>query len=209
MNLDILPLAITMMAGPQIMSAIIFLTASKPVKLSASFIAGVADRHHRGRRHRPRSRLSPRQQHLAGRLLRRGIDRPHNPVRARRLAGRSGGEELRGPRDGEPPSWLGTLQSADSRKALTTGLLVILLMPSDLIIMLTVGVNLVQNNGGLIAALPFIAATVLVAALPLLLYLLFYRRAQRVMPKVRDWMNANSWLVNIIVCGVFILLILS
>jgi hypothetical protein len=28
------------------------------------------------------------------------------------------------------------------------------------------------------------------------------------MPKVRDWMNSNSWLVNIIVCGVFIALIL-
>jgi hypothetical protein len=83
----------------------------------------------------------------------------------------------------------------------------ILAMPSDIIIMLTVGVNLVQHNGGLIAALPFIAATVLVAALPLLLYLLYYRRAQRLMPKVRDWMNANSWLVNIIVCGVFIVLI--
>ena len=27
------------------------------------------------------------------------------------------------------------------------------------------------------------------------------------MPKVRDWMNSNSWLVNIIVCGVFIALI--
>jgi threonine/homoserine/homoserine lactone efflux protein len=109
----------------------------------------------------------------------------------------------------EPPSWLGTLQSADSKKALTTGLLVILLMPSDIIIMLTVGVNLVQNKAGLIAALPFIAATVLVAALPLLLYLLFYRRAQRVMPKVRDWINTNSWLVNIIVCIIFILLIVS
>ena len=42
MNLEILPLAITMMAGPQIMSAIIFLTAPKPLKLSASFVAGVA-----------------------------------------------------------------------------------------------------------------------------------------------------------------------
>jgi hypothetical protein len=42
MNEAILPLAITMMAGPQIMSAIIFVTASKPVKVSASFIAGVA-----------------------------------------------------------------------------------------------------------------------------------------------------------------------
>ena len=48
----------------------------------------------------------------------------------------------------------------------------------------------------------------LIAALPLLLYLLFQRRAKRIMPRVRDWMNSNSWLVNIIVCGVFILLIL-
>jgi small neutral amino acid transporter SnatA (MarC family) len=42
MELQILPLAITMMAGPQIMSAIIFVTAPKPLKVSASFIAGVA-----------------------------------------------------------------------------------------------------------------------------------------------------------------------
>jgi hypothetical protein len=29
------------------------------------------------------------------------------------------------------------------------------------------------------------------------------------MPKVREWMNANSWLVNIIVYVVFIVLILG
>jgi hypothetical protein len=58
------------------------------------------------------------------------------------------------------------------------------------------------------AALPFIGATVLIAAFPLLLYLLFQRRAKRLMPKLRDWMNSTSWMVNIIVCGVFILLIL-
>jgi threonine/homoserine/homoserine lactone efflux protein len=108
----------------------------------------------------------------------------------------------------EPPKWLGSLQRADSKKALITGLLVILLMPSDIIIMLTVAVNLVQSGGGFLAALPFIGATILVAALPILLFLLFHRRAQQFMPKVRDWMNANSWLVNIIVCGVFIALII-
>jgi hypothetical protein len=42
MSLEILPLAITMMAGPQIMSAIIFLTTPKPVKVSSSFVAAVA-----------------------------------------------------------------------------------------------------------------------------------------------------------------------
>ena len=41
MSLAVIPLAITMNAGPQIMSAIIFVTASKPLKLSAYFLAGV------------------------------------------------------------------------------------------------------------------------------------------------------------------------
>jgi hypothetical protein len=69
-------------------------------------------------------------------------------------------------------------------------------MPSDVIVLLTVGVNLVHNDAGPLAALP------------LLLYLLFYRRAQSLAPKVRYWMNANSWLVNVIACGVFIVLII-
>ena len=42
MSLSVIPLAITMMAGPQIMSAIIFVTTSKPVKLSAYVLAPVA-----------------------------------------------------------------------------------------------------------------------------------------------------------------------
>jgi small neutral amino acid transporter SnatA (MarC family) len=41
MSLAVIPLAITMNAGPQIMSAIIFVTANKPLKLSAYFLTGV------------------------------------------------------------------------------------------------------------------------------------------------------------------------
>jgi hypothetical protein len=108
----------------------------------------------------------------------------------------------------EPPSWLGTLQNAKPRTAFTTGLLLLSVFPSDFVILVTVGVNLAQNDASLLAALPFVAATVLIAALPVLSYLLFRRRAQRMMPKVRDWMNTNSWLVNIIVYVVFIYLIL-
>ena len=89
-----------------------------------------------------------------------------------------------------------------------TGLLLIWVMPSDLVIMLTVGVNLAHNGASPFAALSFVVATALVAALPMLAYLLFHRRAQRLTLKVRDWMNANSWLVNIIVYVVFIVLIL-
>jgi hypothetical protein len=207
MSLEILPLAITMMAGPQIMSAIIFLTTPKPVKVSASFVAAVA------------------------------IATTVGVIIARALGALLGNiVPLGGPSDPgsighiiqyllvgllvffavknyvnretiEPPRWLGTLQSADWKTAVKTGLLLILLFPSDLIILLTVGVNLEHNDLGLVGALPFIAATTLIAALPLLLYLLFHSRAQRLMPQVRDWMNTHSWLVNIIVCVIFVALI--
>jgi Sap, sulfolipid-1-addressing protein len=101
----------------------------------------------------------------------------------------------------EPPKWLGALQAADAKKALTTGLMVILLMPSDIIIMLTVATNLEQTGSSFAEALPFIGLTVLVAVLPLLAFLLFHRRAQRAMPKVRDWMRDWAWAVNVIVCA--------
>jgi threonine/homoserine/homoserine lactone efflux protein len=203
-NLQILPLAITMMAGPQIMSAIIFVTTSKPVKLSASFLVAVAiaatvgvaiflaignnislgDPNDNG------STGNIIQYLLVGLLVLLAIK---NYVRRETI---------------KPPRWLGTLQNAEPSTAFKTGLLLISLMPSDLIIMMTVGTNLAQNSASLLAALPFLAATVLVAALPVLFYLLFRSRARQFMPKVRDWMNTHSWLVNIIVCGVFIALIL-
>src|SRR5215212_4742061 len=204
MNLQILPLAITMMAGPQIMSAIIFFTSPKALRVSLPFLAGLAiattvcviitttlnalislgDSSDSG------STGHVIQYVLVGLLVALAV------------------KNYLGRETAEPPGWLGALQSADARRAFITGLLVILLMPSDIIIMLTVGVNLVQNNVGLLSALPFIAATLLVAALPLLFFVLFHRRAQQFMPKVRDWMNTHSWLVNIIVCAVFIALIL-
>jgi len=41
MDTAILPLAITMVAGPQILSAIIFVTGDEPVKVSLAYVAGV------------------------------------------------------------------------------------------------------------------------------------------------------------------------
>jgi hypothetical protein len=208
MNLAVIPLAITMNAGPQIMSAIIFVTANKPLKLSAYFITGVViavsagvtitytlatvlgnsvslgDPSHSG------SLGNIIQYVLVGLLVFLSI------------------KSYVGRETSEPPRWLGALQNAGPRTAFTTGLLLLSVFPSDLVILVTVGINLAQQNASLVGAVPFVAATILIAALPVLSYLLFRRRAQQVMPKVRDWMNTNSWLVNIIVYVVFILLIL-
>lgn len=42
MHLQILPLAITMMAGPQILTAILRVTGPNPIKPSAAYVSGVA-----------------------------------------------------------------------------------------------------------------------------------------------------------------------
>jgi len=203
MNQAILPLAITMMAGPQIMSAIIFVTTSKPVKLSAYFLAGVAiaatvglaiffalaTNFSLGDSNDSGSTGNILQYVFVGLLVLLSIK---NYVRRETI---------------EPPKWLGTLQSAEPGTAFKTGLLLISLMPSDLLIMMTVATNLAQNNSSFVSGLPFLAATILVAALPVLFYLLFRRRAKELMPKVSAWMNNNAWAVNIIVYAVFIVII--
>ena len=208
MNLAVLPLAITMNAGPQIMSAIIFVTANKPLKLSAYFLAGVViavtvgvtitytlasvlgNSVSLGDSSDSGSLGNIIQYLLVGLLIFLSI------------------KSYVGRETSEPPRWLGALQNAGPRTAFTTGLLLLSVFPSDFVILVTVGINVAQQNASLVGAVPFIAATIFIAALPVLSYLLFRRRAQQVMPKVRDWMNTNSWLVNIIVYVVFIVLIL-
>ncbi|MER6992243.1 GAP family protein [Saccharopolyspora hirsuta] len=205
MNLQVLPLAVTMMAGPQIMSAIVLVTAERPVRVSAAFLVGVIvattvgvsiaggvaallggavaiD----GESHEASTLGKVIQIVLIGLLVLAAV------------------KSYLGRKTAEPPRWLGALLSATPATALKTGLLVILAMPSDILVMLTVGMNLQHNKSGLSGAIPFIAATALIAALPLLLYLVLRKRAITAMPKVRDWMNTRSWLVNIIVCGIFI-----
>ena len=209
MNLAVLPLAITMNAGPQIMSAIIFVTAQKPLKVSSYFLAGVVIA----------VTVGVTTTYTLATVLGNGVslgDSSNNGSLGHIIQYVLVGllvflsiKNYVGRETIEPPRWLGALQNATPRTAFTTGLLLLSVFPSDLVILVTVGVNLAQNNASLLGAVPFIVATILIAALPVLSYLLFHRRAERAMPKVRDWMNTHSWLVNIIVYVVFILLILA
>jgi hypothetical protein len=206
-NTNILPLAITMMAGPQIMSAIVFVTSERAVKKSTAFVLGVllattiGVAALRGLLSLLGDNLSlgdPSGGGSAGHIIQYALVALLIAASIKNYARR---ETV------EPPKWLGRLQEADTSQAFRTGLLVILFMPSDLIVMTTVATNLEHGGDSLGAAVPFILLTALIAALPLLGYLIFHRRAVGAMPRLRDWMNDNSWLVNIIVCAIFIVLI--
>ena len=209
MSLAVIPLAITMNAGPQIMSALIFVTANKPLKLSAYFLAGVVIAVTVG------VTVTYTLASVLGNSVSLGDPSDSGSIGniiQYLLVGLLVFLSIRSyvrRETSEPPRWLGALQNAKPTTAFTTGLLLLSVFPSDLVILVTVGVNLAQNDASLLGAVPFIAATIFIAALPALAYLLFRHRAKRAMPKVRDWMNTNSWLVNIIVYVIFIIFILA
>ncbi|MEU1628555.1 GAP family protein [Streptomyces sp. NPDC020096] len=207
-DLTVLPLAVTMMVGPQIVTAVILLTTPRPVRVSLAFVAGVVIAVAAG------TAAARGLAALLSQVVRLGdhADRGSagNVIQyilvalLLFLALRS----YRGRASVEPPKWLGTLLTAGPGRAFKTGLLLILLMPSDIVIMLTVGANLASRHAGFGSAVPFLAATALIAALPLLIYLLFRPLAAKAMPKVRDSLTAHSWLVNVVCCLIFVVLIL-
>lgn len=206
---QLLPLAITMMAGPQILSAIIFVTGEGPVKVSLGYVAAVA----------VAASLATLVWFLIAGLVGGSLnlnDSSGQTTAAKVIQVALVGllilgsvKAYLGRETAEPPKWLGKLQGASPARAFEIGLLLIFLMPSDFVITMTTGLNLKANGEPWLHVLPFVALTTLIAALPLLFYLLFRERATVMMPKLRDWMNANSWLVNIIVYGIFIVLIVA
>lgn len=203
MDIPIVPFAITMMAGPQIVTAIILVTVPRAVPASLAFLAGVAIA----------ASVGVAITFSIAELLNLG-DPDDNTSTGHIIQYVLVGllvlfalRNWRRRKTIEPPKWLGTLMNADPKRAFRIALLLIFCMPSDIVVMCTVGVHLSQYGHQLSDALLFLLATVLVAAAPLLAYLLFRQRAEVAMPKVRDWMNSHSWLVNIAVAFIFILLI--
>jgi threonine/homoserine/homoserine lactone efflux protein len=95
-----------------------------------------------------------------------------------------------------PPKWMGRLQDANPRFAVTIGLLLYLLMPTDLIAMATVGAYVARQGEPWWHTLGFVVLTILIAGLPFIALLAMGRRAESVLPRIRQWMNANSWMVN-------------
>lgn len=209
MDLAILPLAVTMMAGPQIMSALMLTTSKRPVTNSLAFVIAVL----------LTASVGVFLYSLVGTAL-------HQLIALRDQSGPTTAAKItqlvlvgilvllafkafRGRKTAKQPKWMESLINARPKKAFKIGVLLIFLMPTDIVVMLTVGVNLTSNHLHFSAALPFLLVTALIAALPLLVYLLFYRKARTLMPKARDWMLYHSWLINIFVYALFIYLILK
>lgn len=201
---ETLPLAFVMIAGPQIISSFFFATSDRWGTESAAYILGAA--------------ISMTAVVTVAYLVGKGVS-----------GGGSGGGS-RSPgidyaivallvfamayvfhtrKRTEPPKWMGKLQTATPRFAFTLGVLLLGVFPSDLVTSITVGLHLANHGDPWWHALPFVFLALLLLALPALGVLMLGNRAQTLLPKIRDWMDVNSWIVSEIVLVFFIVIVLA
>jgi len=199
-QLQILPLTVIMVLGTQFLVAIFLVTSYEPVKNSGAMLVGVfvatslslliwfglyeALSINPG----SSSDSSPSTADwvVSGLLVLAGI----HTFLTRHTAG--------------VPKWMSGLQKADPKSAFTLAFLLFLLMPPDIVAVIAAVHWLHVHNDGVLHAWPLVAACTLAMALPILGYLLFGRRAREAMPKIRDWMTTNAWVVNIAVIAFYL-----
>jgi hypothetical protein len=199
----VLPMAFVMVAGPQIISSFFFATSPSWKKISAAYVLGAA--------------LSMPLVVAVGYLLTSGSG--------------EGGEASSSlstadlvvlallvlaivhtylkRNESEPPKWMGKLQQATPKTSFVLGFLLLGFFPSDLITSFSVGSFLSHHGDPYLNALPFVLLALLFLAAPSLMVIALGERAQTLLPKVRDWMDQNSWIVSEVVLVFFIAIILS
>ena len=196
----VLPLAVVMVAGPQLLSAIFLATSEQWRRNSAAYVTGAA--------------LSISLVVTAAYFLATGT----------RSAGASNTtlswvvvallvvaaiNVYRNRETSEPPAWMGKLTGANPRFSFRLGFMLLGFFPTDIVTSVAVGTSLSSEGAPLFDAVGFLLVTLLLLSLPSLAVLALGERAERFLPKVRDWMDDNAWVVNEFVIGIFIFLTLT
>ena len=199
--LTVLPLAFVMIAGPQIISAVFLATSVDWARNSLAYLAGAALSITltvtaaylvvRGAKDSAGSSSKGSEgQTIDAVLLALLVFAAVNVYRKRKVA--------------EPPKWMGRLQEATAGFSFKLGFLLLGVFPTDIVTSLTVGTKLARAGEPWWYALGFVAVTLLLLAIPPVLVLLMGKRGKLLLPKVRDWMNANSWVISELVILLFV-----
>jgi threonine/homoserine/homoserine lactone efflux protein len=204
--LTVLPLAFVMIAGPQIITAILLATGHDARRNSLAFLAGAA--------------LAITAGTMIAYWITSQLERAASPsgqgtvktvidwlvlmlflfLMVRTYLRR---------KETRTPKWMGRLQTADVGSSFRLGLLLFLVMPTDVITMFTVGASLTRHGQPWWHSLPFVGVTLLLVSLPLIDLQLLGKRAEDLLPKVRDWMTNNSWVISEVVIVFFLALTIS
>ena len=204
--LPVLPLIVVMVAGPQIVSSIFLATSRHWARNSAAFIGGAA----------VAISLVTTFAYVITRLagaaaggthhssVRNGID-----IAVVVLLVILAAAVLRRRGRTDPPSWMGKLQNASAPLSFTLGFLLLGVFPSDILTSIAVGTHVAGRGGPWWHTSVFVFCTLVLLAIPALLTAAAGQRAAEILPKVRDWMNQNSWVVSEVVIVFFLVLTIA
>jgi Sap, sulfolipid-1-addressing protein len=204
--LEILPLTVVMIAGPQIISAVFFATSERWAPNSVAYLIGgaisvtafvtIAYFIAKGANDATgKSSQSSTNDGIQIVILGLLVAAAAYTFAKRKVS--------------EPPKWMGRLQTATPRFAFVLGLLLLGVFPTDIASSVSAGGHLARNGAPWVDSLAFVGLTVLLLATPSLLVLLLGHRAKELLPRLRDWMNANSWVINEAVLAFFFVLTLN
>jgi threonine/homoserine/homoserine lactone efflux protein len=193
----IIPLAFVMIAGPQVLSAIFLATSENWRRNSAAFVAGAA--------------ISITAIVTLGFVLstgasHQGASRNTLDIIVIVLLLVAGAHTFLTRKTAKPPKWMGELETASPRRSFRLGFLLLGVFPTDILTSIAVGGSVASHGDGWWEVLPFVLLTLLFLALPSLLLVVLGNRAEGFLPKVRDWMNDNSWVISEAVVALFVVI---
>ena len=201
-GLSIIPLAITVILGPQITVSILLLTEQKPVQKSIVYILGItfgiicltfltytiiSNYHFNAPNPAYQRDIKVASTILLVYLMLK------NFLQRKKLT--------------QKPKWMQSLQHASLKSIFLMGLGLVLFMPADIGVAVSVGAILVAKSETLIQAIPLFCAVTFFISIPLGIYLLLGQRGPKLMEKVNHWINNNGWVINQIVYTMFVYLI--
>jgi Sap, sulfolipid-1-addressing protein len=202
---EVLPLAIVMIAGPQILSPIFLATSEQWRANSTAYVVGAA--------------LSISLVVVIAYLLGNRFSGTGGLLGASAkqllylvvlvLLLYAAVETYRKRNVSEPPAWMGKLTNASPQFSLKLGFFLLGVFPTDIVTSISVGTYLAANGDPVTDAAGFILLTLFILAVPSLSVFLLGERAETALPKIRDWMTNNSWLISEAVILLFVVLTLQ
>ncbi|SFR92774.1 Sap, sulfolipid-1-addressing protein [Halomicrobium zhouii] len=202
---EVLPLAIVMIAGPQILSSIFLATSERWRTNSAAYVFGAA----------LSISLVVSIAYLLGSSLGGGggllgaSARQLLYLAVLVLLFYAAVDTYRKREVSEPPKWMGKLTNATPGFSFRLGFLLLGVFPTNVVTSISVGTFLAANADPVTDAAGFVSLTLFMLALPSLGVLVLGRRAELVLPKIRDWMNDNTWIISEAVIALFVVLTLQ
>jgi hypothetical protein len=192
-----LPMAIVMIAGPQILSAIFLVTSENWRRNSLAYLAGAS---------LSITAIVSVAFFVQIGAAHGGVSKDWIYVVILVLLVSAGWHVFATRKESEPPKWMGRLQTANPGFSFKLGFLLLGVFPTDILTSFAVGSYLSSQGDPWWHFLPFLGLTLLLLGSPAIAAVLFGERAQAFLPKARDWMNDNSWVVSEIVIVFFIAL---